>query len=52
MRGTNRDQIIRLLEKKSLTHKIPTQKRIYTAVYQYLMRRGFRSNDVLRAMKK
>lgn len=50
MRGTNRTQIIRLLEKKKFDAQNSDPKE-FTRVYQYLMRRGFRSNDVLRAMK-
>ena len=48
--GDEQDQIIRLLEKKKFDAQNSDQKE-FTRVYQYLMRRGFRSNDVLRAMK-
>ena len=44
------DTIIRLLEKKKFDAQNSDPKE-FTRVYQYLMRRGFRSNDVLRAMK-
>ena len=48
--GTNRSRSYICWKKKSLTRKILTKKE-FTRVYQYLMRRGFRSNDVLHAMK-
>ena len=48
--GDEQDQIIRLLEKKKFDAQNSDQKE-FTRVYQYLMRRGFRSNDVLHAMK-
>ena len=48
--GDEQDQIIRLLEKKKFDAQNSDPKE-FTRVYQYLMRRGFRSNDVLRAMK-
>lgn len=48
--GDEQEQIIRLLEKKKFDAQNSDQKE-FTRVYQYLMRRGFRSNDVLHAMK-
>lgn len=48
--GDEQEQIIRLLEKKKFDVQNSDQKE-FTRVYQYLMRRGFRSNDVLHAMK-
>ena len=48
--GDEQEQIIRLLEKKKFDAQNSDPKE-FTRVYQYLMRRGFRSNDVLRAMK-
>ena len=48
--GDEQEQIIHLLEKKKFDAQNSDQKE-FTRVYQYLMRRGFRSNDVLHAMK-
>ena len=48
--GDEIEQIIHLLEKKKFDAQNADTKE-FTRVYQYLMRRGFRSNDVLRAMK-
>ena len=45
--GDEQEQIIRLLEKKKFDAQNSDPKE-FTRVYQYLMRRGFRSNDVLR----
>lgn len=44
------DQIIKLLEKRNFVPGKSDQKE-FQRTYQYLMRRGFHSSDVLRAMK-
>ena len=44
------DQIIKLLEKRNFVPGKSDQKE-FQRTYQYLMRRGFHSSDVLRAIK-
>ena len=45
------EQIRRLLEKKNYAGKATDEKE-FRRIYQFLLRRGFRSNEIMRALKE
>lgn len=51
-RADEQEQIFRLLQKRHFVEGTAADDKEFRRTYQYLIRRGFRSNDILKAMKK